>query len=71
MKMVIVDIGQNLCDIAIQETGSLDSLLEIAIANNLNPHDDIVPGQTLEIPQETKQQVVKYLKDKKIKVTSE
>lgn len=71
MKEVIVNIGQNLCDIAIQETGSLDSLFEIAIANNLDPHDDIVPGQTLVIPQEAKPQVVKYLKDKNIKVTSE
>ncbi len=71
MKTVIVDIGQNLCDIAIQETGNLDSLFEIAVANNLNPHDDIVPGQSLVIPQETKPKVVKYLKDKNIKITSE
>lgn len=72
MKEVIVDIGQNLCDICLQETGSMDLIFEIAEENGINPYEELTPGQSLTISiNPSKPRIVKYLKSKVQTVTSE
>lgn len=50
MPKVTVLHNQTLLDIAIQESGSADNWLEIAMLNNLTPTDLIIPGASIEIP---------------------
>ena len=73
MDKVIVDIGQNLCDISIQETGSMDNVVEIAEANGLDIMDDLRPGSELIIPDSCSinKPILSYLKSKKVTVTSQ
>lgn len=44
---VIVSKGQNLVDLALQETGSVEGLLSVLRNNNYAPDDDAVPGTVL------------------------
>lgn len=48
--MTIVRSRQNLLDIAIQESGTLASLFEIALLNNVSITDDLTAGQEIKIP---------------------
>lgn len=71
MTEVIVEDGQCLVDIAIQETGSMETVFDIAVENNIDPTSDLVPGQRLKIPFVAKKpQIVNYFKDREIKVVS-
>lgn len=70
MTEVIVEDGQCLVDIAIQETGSMESVFDIAVENNIDPTSDLVAGQSLKIPFVAKPQIVNYFKDREIKVVS-
>lgn len=49
-KKIIISEKQTLLDIAIQETGSLESVFEIAEANGLVVSDILEPGLELKIP---------------------
>ncbi len=48
-KITIID-KQNLLDIALQGTGTIESVFEIGLKNNVSITDEIVPGTTIEIP---------------------
>lgn len=49
-RTTIID-RQNLFDIALQETGSIDTVFAIAVANGINITDEIPPGTELVIPE--------------------
>lgn len=44
--------NQSLLDLALQHTGTIDSVFEFASANSLNITDDVVAGKTLVLPAE-------------------
>jgi hypothetical protein len=44
--------NQSLLDIALQHTGSIESVFEFAEANSLNITDDVQAGKTLVLPTE-------------------
>ena len=53
MKTVTVKSGQSLLDIAIQEKGTLECILELASLNGLSITDDLTAGMELMVPSET------------------
>ncbi|MDE5424033.1 hypothetical protein L3073_17595 [Ancylomarina sp. DW003] len=71
MNKIIVEDGQCLLDIAIQETGSIESFLDIAKANNREPSWELEAGQVLKIPLVLKPKIGAYYKENEIKVVSE
>ncbi|MCT4613581.1 MAG: hypothetical protein N4A49_01750 [Marinifilaceae bacterium] len=71
MKIVILEEGQNLNDIAIQETGSHESVFEIALENNFDLGHDPPVGTPIKIPRIQKPEIVNYYKERNIKVVSE
>lgn len=58
MPEVIIHNHQNLLDIAIQETGGIDSVFEIAMDNGVGVSDEITPGTKLKIKQKPVNAVV-------------
>jgi hypothetical protein len=54
IKVHKVLAGQNLLDVSVQTTGSLDGLFDLCLANNLMPDDEIELGATLTVPSEIK-----------------
>ena len=50
--MITVLHNQSLLDLALQHTGSIESVFELAEANAINITDDIVAGKTLALPAE-------------------
>ncbi len=59
---------QNLLDISIQHTGTIENCFKIAVANGLSVSDEIVPGQELIIPNDIKidTQILNYYQSKEI-----
>ena len=45
--------NQSLLDLALQHTGTIESIFELAMLNNLSITDDVVAGKVLTIPTET------------------
>lgn len=65
MQVIKVKAGQNLTDIAIRYSGSIESLFDIAVANNLSVIDErngknIKAGDTVIIPSVYDKRVVNY-----------
>ncbi|WP_314918036.1 hypothetical protein [Capnocytophaga gingivalis] len=50
--IVTVLHNQSLLDLALQHTGTIESIFEFAEANALNISDDVVAGKTLILPAE-------------------
>ena len=51
--MIITTLhNQSLLDLALQHTGTIESIFELAEANTLNISDDVVAGKTLVLPAE-------------------
>jgi len=50
--IVTVLHNQSLLDLALQHTGTIESIFECAEANALNISDDVVAGKTLVLPAE-------------------
>ena len=50
---VVVLHNQSLLDLALQHTGTIESIFELAMLNNLSITDDVVAGKILTIPTET------------------
>jgi len=71
MNEIIVENGQCLLDIAIQETGSIESFFEIAKANIIEPTEILEAGMVIKIPDQLEPRIVSYYKEHKIKVVSE
>ena len=51
--MITVLHNQSLLDLALQHTGTIESIFEFAEANALNITDDVVAGRTLVLSAET------------------
>lgn len=59
--------GQSLLDVAIQSTGTIESLFEIAELNELSITDDLAAAQTVNVFVETSEGVLKdYFTNRKI-----
>ena len=73
MYSIIIESGQNLCDISLQETGTIDNVFEIAKANNIDCSADLSPGQSILIPDtvKTDSRILKYLKNRNTTVISQ
>lgn len=63
MTVAIVDEGQWLRDIAIQYSGSISEIFEVAKANGLSITDDIVPGLVLMVPNVEDANLVQFFSD--------
>lgn len=62
MDRVKVITGQTLFDIAIQTSGSIEAVLEIAAANDISVTDDLEPGKELEVPRVVNQTIADYFR---------
>ncbi len=60
-------LGQSLLDIAVQECGGLDTLVDVAIANNVSITDDLEAGVALSIDSISNADVQRYYKIRGIK----
>ena len=49
---VVVLHNQSLLDLALQHTGTIENIFELAMLNNLSITDDVVAGKTLALPDE-------------------
>lgn len=60
--------NQSLLDLALQHTGTIESIFEFAEANSFNITDDVVAGKTLVLPAEafTNKDILSYYTAKKI-----
>ena len=60
--------NQSLLDLALQHTGTIESVFEMAEANALNITDDVVAGKTLVLPAEmlTNKDILSYYKAKNL-----
>lgn len=52
--------GQNLVDIAIQHTGSVESVVELAVANDISITQQLTAGSTLNSVPEKDERIVDY-----------
>lgn len=66
METVVLD-GQSLFDIAIQEAGSIESVFDIAVANNISITDMLQAGQILIKGKVLNVSVAEYYRMKNIK----
>ena len=66
--IVTVLHNQSLLDLALQHTGTIESIFEMAGANALNITDDVVAGNTLVLPAEafTNKDILGYYTAKNI-----
>lgn len=67
MLTIVVEDGQNMVDIAVQEYGTVEALVELALLNGLEIDADLQAGQTLLIDNTSSKRdaaVVGYFKDK-------
>ena len=60
--------NQSLLDLALQHTGTIESIFEFAEANSLNITDDVVAGRTLVLSAETftNKDILSYYTAKKL-----
>ena len=63
--------GQTLIDIAIQECGSAESAIDIAVANGISVTDELTPGTELIIPSIKSKAVVDYYDNHGIKAATQ
>jgi len=65
---VVVLHNQSLLDLALQHTGTIENIFELAMLNNLSITDDVVAGKVLTIPTEsfTNKDILTYYIAKKI-----
>lgn len=71
MRSIIVEEGQNIIDIAVQELGSADGLKTICDLNDLDYDEDLQPGQILQLPDlDPDNDIQTYFASEVIKVNS-
>lgn len=60
--------NQNLLDISVQHTGTVENCFKIAVSNGLSVSDDLVPGQEIIIPIDVviDKEILNYYKAKEI-----
>lgn len=71
MRIILVEAGQSLIDVAIQEFGTADALSAICGLNNLEFDEDIYPGQSLLLPDvDPDNDIQTYFKNNNIQVNA-
>ncbi len=72
MKKILIEAGQNLADVAVQEFGGIDALLSLCLDNNLELGAEVEPGTELSINPAHIQdkKILQYYKTKKHKPAS-
>ena len=71
MRTVIVESGQSIIDIAVQEFGTADGLKTLCDLNGLDYDQDLDPGMRLTLPDlDPDNRVQQYMHLKKFQVTS-
>ena len=72
MKKATVHKQQNILDLAIQEYGSIEGLLELAKENNLSLDEDMVAGSVLSVDESKiiNLPLVNYFKEKEIVIAT-
>jgi hypothetical protein len=71
MITATVQQGQSLMDMAIQHTGDMAGLFEIAKANGISITTEILPGARLNIPPALNKDAVKYFAEKQITIATD
>ncbi len=71
MKTYTVQHQQSLLDIALQELGDVAGIVKIAELNNISITQNLEVGDVLLLPETTRPQVVKYLRDRKITIATD
>ncbi len=66
MEAIVLD-GQSLYDIAIQECGSVEAVIAIAILNDISVTDELQIGQLLQIPEPVNKPIADYYKSRNLK----
>ncbi len=67
MKLVTVQQGQCLMDVAIQHAGSIEAIVSIALLNGISVTSDVAAGSSLLIDETNiNAEVVNYLANKKV-----
>ena len=68
LKKITITHNQSLFDVAIQETGGIESVFEIALANDLQIAENLTAGNVLKIEEEAVDQLaLNYFTSKGIK----
>ena len=57
---VTVKNRQNLWDVCLQHTGTIEGAFDLALANELSLTDDLAAGQLLEVPDQIERDVERY-----------
>ncbi len=65
MQTIVLE-NQSLLDIAIQLGGSLESVFELAVANDVSITESTNPGQTIFINNQSQSQIVDYYRSRGI-----
>jgi len=66
-SLIIIEPRQTLIDVAIQSTGSVDAVFELAELNDISITDDLVPGSSLIVPGTYKKAIQHYYSSKEIR----
>lgn len=68
----LISEGQSLVDVCIQEHGSIESLLKMALANNLDLNVNPSPGQSLKLSAADikRKQLIRYFKQNQVRVNT-
>lgn len=72
MKEVTVINNQSIFDLAIQEYGDAEAIVNVALDNNLSITDKLSPGQKIKLPiyENKKNQMVDYFANKKLSIVT-
>lgn len=74
MRQIVVEDGQTLLDVTIQEYGKADAIKYLVDDNDLEFDDELVPGQILNIRETDNsladKAIADFFRSKKIKVVS-
>lgn len=62
MSEITVTSRQSLMDVALQHGGALDAIFDMAQANDRSLTDDLVAGDTLDVPEAQEPRVTQYYK---------
>lgn len=65
MQTIVLE-NQSLLDIAIQLGGSLESVFELAVANDISITESTNPGQTIFLNNQSQSQIVDYYRSRGI-----
>ena len=70
MSKYVVVAGQNLQDVAIQVTGSVEGLIDLLALNGLDLADSLTAGQELEIPAVVDADMLDYIKSNSVVIAT-